>query len=358
MAATSSASASDSGGSNDGRRCASIDFPVPGGPVNSSECPPAAAISSARLACACPRTSARSGDSAHVGAALTYDAGNGAAPVRCPHTASSVGAPYTAAPRTRAASSADAAGRMNAWPSRDARQRHRERAANGAQVAGQREFAREFVGGERGARNLSAGRQDAQRDRQIVAPRFLRQIGRRQVDRDLARRYFEAGILQCSTHAIARLAHFGVRKSHEMDPGQAPADVHLHRHARGGDAGERAAVQNGDGHRRLRIEVTQCGNPARNPSLRAGTAGSSVERIRHGRAAPSSRWSSPQARNLRRVPRRHFEFGVPSGALTRSGNGSAGNSRGEGGERRKRDAPQSVSLRACAGQCRPRGIFR
>ena len=35
-------------------------LPAPGGPVINTLCPPAAAISSARLACSCPRTSARS----------------------------------------------------------------------------------------------------------------------------------------------------------------------------------------------------------------------------------------------------------------------------------------------------------
>ena len=59
-AALCSASASLIGGSRPAKRCASIDLPVPGGPINSSECPPAAAISSARFAAAWPLTSARS----------------------------------------------------------------------------------------------------------------------------------------------------------------------------------------------------------------------------------------------------------------------------------------------------------
>ena len=50
-----------SGGSNPGRRCASMLLPVPGGPTSTMLCPPAAATISARLAAACPRTSARSG---------------------------------------------------------------------------------------------------------------------------------------------------------------------------------------------------------------------------------------------------------------------------------------------------------
>ena len=49
------------GGSSPAKRCASIDLPEPGGPTISRLWPPAAAISSARLAPAWPLTSARSG---------------------------------------------------------------------------------------------------------------------------------------------------------------------------------------------------------------------------------------------------------------------------------------------------------
>jgi len=59
--ATSSASASPSGGRIEGSRLAASDFPAPGGPTISSEWPPAAATSSAWRRCGCPRRSARSG---------------------------------------------------------------------------------------------------------------------------------------------------------------------------------------------------------------------------------------------------------------------------------------------------------
>ena len=64
MRVTSSASSRCSGGSNAGRRRASIVLPLPGGPSSSRLCPPAAAISSARNGSSCPRTSARSSSSA------------------------------------------------------------------------------------------------------------------------------------------------------------------------------------------------------------------------------------------------------------------------------------------------------
>ena len=63
-AALASASSSSIGGRMPPRRSASIDLPVPGGPMNSRLCAPAAAISSARLAPAWPLTSRRSGPAA------------------------------------------------------------------------------------------------------------------------------------------------------------------------------------------------------------------------------------------------------------------------------------------------------
>ncbi len=54
-------SCADKGGSKPGNRCASKVLPAPGGPIISSPCSPAAAISKARLAAYWPRTSARSG---------------------------------------------------------------------------------------------------------------------------------------------------------------------------------------------------------------------------------------------------------------------------------------------------------
>ena len=57
---TSSASAGSSGGNRPGRRAASIDLPAPGGPIISKLWPPAAVISSARLAVSWPLMSRRS----------------------------------------------------------------------------------------------------------------------------------------------------------------------------------------------------------------------------------------------------------------------------------------------------------
>jgi len=58
---TSSASAASKGGNRPGSLAASIDLPAPGGPTINMLWPPAAAISSARLAVSWPLMSARSG---------------------------------------------------------------------------------------------------------------------------------------------------------------------------------------------------------------------------------------------------------------------------------------------------------
>src|SRR3712207_9189686 len=58
---TSSASDGVNSGKMPGRQAASSDLPAPGGPLIKRLCPPAAAISSARLAVSCPFTWLRSG---------------------------------------------------------------------------------------------------------------------------------------------------------------------------------------------------------------------------------------------------------------------------------------------------------
>ena len=57
---TSMASSRPSGGKIDGNDLANRVLPVPGGPVTSTLCPPAAAISRPRLTCSWPRTAERS----------------------------------------------------------------------------------------------------------------------------------------------------------------------------------------------------------------------------------------------------------------------------------------------------------
>ena len=103
-----------------GSRCASIVLPVPGGPSMSMWCPPAAAISRARLATACPATSARSGPT--VGRTIPLEPlpprvkASGSSPRRWATTAASDGAARRRAPRTTAASARFAVGTTTAAP--------------------------------------------------------------------------------------------------------------------------------------------------------------------------------------------------------------------------------------------------
>ncbi len=78
----SSASAGVSSGRIPGRHAASSDLPAPGGPIISRLCPPAAAISSARLALSCPLTCLRSGPCAGSSTSPASGSGNVCTPFR------------------------------------------------------------------------------------------------------------------------------------------------------------------------------------------------------------------------------------------------------------------------------------
>ena len=111
----SSASPGDSGGRIVGIRRASIVFPEPGAPIISTLCPPAAAISSARLASACPFTSAKSSSyrpaATSNGSAAPGTAGTiSASPFSSAITSFRLPAPSTSIPSTTAASRALSAG--------------------------------------------------------------------------------------------------------------------------------------------------------------------------------------------------------------------------------------------------------
>ena len=91
-----------------GSRCASMLLPVPGGPISSRLCSPAAAISSARRAPAWPRTSARSGTARVCAERACADRGleraAPAVPRACRQTSRRCAATKTRAPRASAAS--------------------------------------------------------------------------------------------------------------------------------------------------------------------------------------------------------------------------------------------------------------
>ena len=79
---SSRASAGSNGGRIPGSRAASIDLPEPGGPIINRLWPPAAAISSARLALSWPFTSLRSRPAARGGASLASGGGSSWVPLK------------------------------------------------------------------------------------------------------------------------------------------------------------------------------------------------------------------------------------------------------------------------------------
>ena len=155
----------------------------------------------------------------------------------------------TVAPGTSAASAADACGSTNARPSRraDSTIASAPRTARSSPVSAS--SPANSWRSSAAAGDLPARGEDAERDRQVEAPRLLRQVGGREVDGDLARGKLEVRVLQRRAHAVARLAHLGLRQPDEIDARQAAGEMHLDRDRRRGEPGERAAAHDGDAQR-------------------------------------------------------------------------------------------------------------
>ena len=247
-AALASASSSAIGGSRPGRRCASIDLPLPGGPTISRLWPPAAAISSARLAPTGLCTSRRSGPLRRgrrvaAGRAIGSGAARRPASARAPRRAGGRAA-RTSSPRASAASRALAAGSTsarcgacarNASASASAPRTGRSSPASDSSPANSWRARRCSV-------ELPVGGQDAERDRQVEAAGLLGQVGRRQVDRDaLVVREREAAVGQRGAHTLARLLDLGVGQTDQREARQAVGQVHFDLHGGRVQAIERAA---------------------------------------------------------------------------------------------------------------------
>ena len=95
------------------------------------------------------------------------------------------------------------------------------------------------------AAGADARREDADRYRQIISARLLRQIGRREIGGDLARRKVEPGVLQRRAHAIARFPHLGVGQADEVERGQSAGKMNLDRHERSVETRESARQDDG-----------------------------------------------------------------------------------------------------------------
>ena len=222
---------------------------------------PAAAISSARLATACPLTSRRSGSAAAAtrrsGTASRSAAGvGGLAGQEGAHDVEQMAgaADRQAADRRRLVG----AGERQHQRARAFARRSR-RAASPAPIASAPGTGRSSPPSDsspanskpasRGGIDLPGRGQDAERDRQVEAARFLRQVGRRQADRDpLVVRELEAAGLQRRAHPLARLLDFGVGQTHQREARQAVGEMHLDRDRGRFEAAQGTTVDDGKGH--------------------------------------------------------------------------------------------------------------
>ena len=127
-------------------------------------------------------------------------------------------------------------------------QHRRQHAMHGAQFARKRELAEEFVLRERIARNAAVRGEDAERDRQIEAAAVLGQVGRREIDRDLALRIVELRVEDRGAHAIARFLDRGFGQTDDRSAGQPAGQMHFTGDQRRSHAVLRAAVHDGETH--------------------------------------------------------------------------------------------------------------
>ena len=191
-------------------------MPDPGGPISSRPCPPASAISSPRRASSWPRTSPRSGGgrppaarrprprASSVGLVAGVDeldprrrgrpSRRTADPDRARPPRRSVSTPDTSTPSTsRASSTAAAATTTRRRPRRASAATIGRTPGHRAHLAAERQLADERQPARPGA-DLLRAEQDAERHRQVERRAALAQVGRREVDRDPARRIAEPGV--------------------------------------------------------------------------------------------------------------------------------------------------------------------
>ena len=232
---------------------------LPGGPTISRLCPPAAAISSARLASSWPRTSARSGGSAR--GAATRRAGRDR--LGRPAAVQQLGEPrrgrrraITSSPSTSAASAAFAAGTTSRAVARPRGRRARSRARR-APAAARRssdsspQTAQSLERARAGTWPLAASTPTAIA-RSKLGPALRSGAGAR-FDGQPLQRELEPGVEERRPHALARLAHGAVGQPDDRERGSPLADVDLDRDLAAvdplegecGDAGEHAGTLGG-----------------------------------------------------------------------------------------------------------------
>ena len=205
---TSSISSGVSGGRIEGSRAASIDLPEPGAPIISRLWPPAAAISSTRLALSWPLTSREVGQRRRVG----LDVGLGPRQrlqarevidqrqqVRRGQHGHVLVRPGRLGPAGRRADQPLAHG-VGA-------DRRRQRTRHGADRGIERQLADGSIALDGVGRDGAHRHHHGERDRQVEVAALLGQVGGREVDRDVLEGQAEADGVQRVAHALAALRH-------------------------------------------------------------------------------------------------------------------------------------------------------
>ena len=226
---TSSISSGVSGGRIEGSRAASIDLPDPGAPIISRLCPPAAAISSTRLALSWPLTSARSGCGPCAVSTFGFGRASVCSPLKWLTSDSRCGGASTViSASAHAASGPHAPGQISPLPIALAPMAAGNAPGTAPNRSVERQFADRGIAFDRVGRYRAHRHHHGERNRQVEMAAFLGKIGRRQVDGDVLERQAKADGMQGVAHPLAA---FGDRLVGQADHGEhvpAAADAHLH----------------------------------------------------------------------------------------------------------------------------------
>ena len=105
--------------------------------------------------------------------------------------------------------------------------RHRQHARNRPNGAVQPQLTGEPDSRQERSGELAGRDEHGRRDREVEPRTRLAKVGRRQAGRDPPQRELESGVGDRRPHALARLAHRGIRKADERERGQPAAHVDL-----------------------------------------------------------------------------------------------------------------------------------
>ncbi len=208
-------------------------FPAPGGPIRRMLWAPAAATSSARLAADWPRTSAKStGSGTSAGHEGVQDR---RAPAGIGWTPREVSADLRQGPGAPDLEVLDDRGfgqvvrrqEQCVAPGGPGGQGHREGPPDRAQVALQAHLSQDHGMFEVGFRDLAAGQQKAQGDRQIQSGTILAYVRGSQIDRDPPQWEVKAGVGEGRGDPLPALLHRAVRQTDGGERRQPVADIDL-----------------------------------------------------------------------------------------------------------------------------------